>query len=230
VKKIRLLSAIVWGCILTANWSAPSTAAEPQVADALKRIAELGGKVAYDDAKNVVGIDLAKRAATNADLKLLKLFPKLTSLEVWGAEINDVGMDALSGMTGLTALNLENTAITDAGLAKLKPLVKLEIIGLRRCSNLTDAGLAALESMPNLWRVELLYTRIGDAGLAHLKNHAKLKLLDVRGCERVSDVGLAHIKDSTTIKALKLRNQTALTDAGLALLSGMNSTWKTRPA
>jgi len=58
--------------------------------------------------------------------------------------------------------------VTDAGLAHLSGLPKLEILSLRD-TRVTDAGLAHLQGLSGLWQLELSNTPVTDAGLLHLK-------------------------------------------------------------
>src|SRR6201995_2170857 len=138
--KCRALSAIL---LLVAMfsvhsaWGAPS-ADEQKAIDAIKR---LGGKVEFDG-DTPIAVDLADSQATHKDLHWLKNFPKLKSLEMWGAGITDAGLDHLRGLTNLQTLVLENTDITDKGLEKLVEVPSIKSLNLRRCSNLTDEGLA----------------------------------------------------------------------------------------
>jgi hypothetical protein len=122
----------------------------PAIAEVVKRIGQLGGKIEYDQAKNIVGIDLFERQTTNADLEKLKALPTIERLKLWGVEINDAGAKHLAALPKLKDLVLENTDITDASLEALSRVKTLESLNLRRSTNATDAGLAHLKKLPKL--------------------------------------------------------------------------------
>ena len=68
----------------------PATArAEPDDPAAVAAMEKIDGKLTFDDAKNVVGLDLADAQATDADLAHLAGLPNLVRLELWGADISD---------------------------------------------------------------------------------------------------------------------------------------------
>ncbi len=214
--------------------SVPGPAAESGGAKAaLKRINELDGEVTCNARKDVVGVNLLGRATSNADLALLKALPALAELEVWGPGIDDKGMTSLGELIGLKVLVVENTGITDAGLAPLSNLKKLTSLNLRRSSNLTDEGMAQIAKLPNLQQLHLLFTPVGDAGLAHLTKLTKLKLLDLRGCKQVSDAGMDSVKELVNLKSLKFRrkapSRTKAWRSLRALPSSRSCHWKTPP-
>ena len=113
----------------------PATAkAEPVAADdpeAVSAIEKIGGAVTRNAAGNVTAVDLSKANVKDFDYSVLKKLPSLTSLELYGVDVNDATLDKLAGLP-LQTLILENTEITDAATAKLEALPKLKSINLRR--------------------------------------------------------------------------------------------------
>jgi internalin A len=99
------------------------------------------------------------------------------------------GLRQLRGLTRLTGLRLADTAITDAGLAHLRPW----------------AGV--------LEHLDLSQTGITDAGLAHLRGFGKLQSLALAG-SKVTDAGLVHLRGLTGLKSLNLKG-TAVSPAGV---------------
>jgi hypothetical protein len=63
---------------------------------------------------------------------------------------------------------LFGTQITEAGLVHLKPLTKLEGLGLRKTKT-TDAGLPALHGLTNLRWIELPNPGVTEKGLKQLQ-------------------------------------------------------------
>ncbi|MCP4375551.1 MAG: hypothetical protein GY794_05175 [bacterium] len=135
-------------------------------------------------------------------------------------KITDAGLAHLKGLTKLERLDLEDCVnITDAGLARLKGLTTLEHLGLWSCYNITDAGLAHLKVLTKLERLDLLCCdNITDAGLAHLKELTKLGTLKLSGCDKITDAGLVHLKGLTKLEQLDLSCCDKITKAGIAEL------------
>ena len=57
--------------------------------------------------------------ATDEDLKLLAAAPDLQRLLLWGPGITDAGLAHLASLDKLTDLGLDNTMVSDAGLAQV---------------------------------------------------------------------------------------------------------------
>src|SRR5207237_7670324 len=86
-----------------------SGAARADEASAVKAVENLGGKVTRDDklpGKPVIGVNLAATKVTDADLKQLKAFKQLTSLDLTGTQVTDAGMKELADLKKLTSLDL----------------------------------------------------------------------------------------------------------------------------
>ena len=142
------------------------------------------------------------------------------------AAINDVGLRAICKEIGdqdIPGLKLYHCRyITDAGLAHLKGLTKLEQLNVRDCDKLTDAGLAHLKGLTKLERLNISWCdNITGAGLVHLKGLTKLERLDIGWCYKLTDAGLVHLKGLTTLEWLDLAGGAKITDAGLAHLKGL---------
>jgi hypothetical protein len=116
--------------------------------EAIESIEKLGGKVERDNrkaGKPVIKVDFAScEKLKNDDLKVLKGFPQLE----W--------------------LSLNNTAITDAGLAHVKDLKKLKTLGLAD-TRITDKGLDYLKGLKNLDALNLNGTKVSQQGVARIQ-------------------------------------------------------------
>jgi len=117
-------------------------------------------------------------------------------------------------------LTLNDTQATDAGLAHLKRLTRLQFLDLQN-TRVTDAGLAALSGMTRLRSVDLSGTRVTDIGMAHLAGLATLEYLELADTA-VTGAGLAHLEGLRNLKSLSLKNSRA-TDAGLVGLRALAS-------
>lgn len=90
------------------------------------------------------------------DYSILRLRPDTTVLQMANADVTDETLDYLKPLTKLRELDLNDTKVTDAGLAKLKDM-PLAILRLRNTA-ITDAGFRE-----------------------HLLKHESLMELDLRG-------------------------------------------------
>ena len=106
----------------------------------------------------------------------------------------DQEMEIVSKLSRVKWLELGGTPITDAGLARLKPLVGLDFLDLSGTA-VTDGGLKQLESFAMLGRLELSGTAVTDAGLVHLEKLKSLRYVGLRGT-RVTASGLKRLRQA----------------------------------
>ncbi len=110
----------------------------------------------------------------------------------------DVATDAQVALVAqfdrLERLSLEETRVSDRGLAHLKRLTKLSTLNLRS-TQVNDAGLAQLEGLSNLTWLDLSRTRVTDEGLIHLQGLTKLSKLYLDRT-RVTDAGLKKLQQA----------------------------------
>lgn len=174
------------------------------------------------------------RKAKEADLKLLKEFPKLRyltvglpvsdailkdigeipslqRLSVSSNRITDLGLWHLRNLTHLRELYLGSPRITDAGLKYLKGLTELRILNLNH-SRVTDAGMLELRQIPSLCSVGLRSTRVGDAGIRALADLPKLEVLSLEST-RVTDAGMRALRGCKKLRSVSVY-YTRVTDAG----------------
>ena len=102
--------------------------------------------------------------------------------------ITDAGLAHLRGMGKLQSLILNKDRITDAGMARLEPLTHLRQLWLFN-TQITDEGLATLKPLAELEDLVIAVTQTTDSGLMHLKDLKNLKKLDITGTQ-VSDAGV----------------------------------------
>jgi hypothetical protein len=160
----------------------------------IDRIKELGGKVTVYplSAGTIIGVDLHRTKATDADLQMLQGLTQLRTLNLYGAPITDAGLRYVSGITSLQTLYLNETAVTNAGLASLQGLTHLSELGLHD-TRVTDEGLFYLRSLTNLQSLSLSGAQITDQGLMQLKPFHDLKKL-VLSRTSVTTAGIQELK------------------------------------
>jgi hypothetical protein len=95
--------------------------------------------------ENIAHLDLARTSITNAALKTVATFPRLTHLDLRKTKVNDQGLEALSACKHLDFINLFGTEVSDAGLASLAGIKTLRNVYLYE-TKVTDAGVAKLKT------------------------------------------------------------------------------------
>lgn len=111
------------------------------------------------------------------------------------ASVSDKQLEALAPVaSNVVSLDLQQTQVTDTGLAALAPFVKLRKLELQH-TGLTDAGLAHLGKLANLEVVNLLGTGVTDAGLQSLTGLKRLKKVYLWQ-SKVTGAGAAMLRDA----------------------------------
>ena len=110
---------------------------------------------------------------TDDGLQNLQDMKFLVYLDIFGTRVTDVGLRHLKGLTSLTHLAMgyhgARPDITDAGLANLAGMQKLETLIIVNCP-VTDAGLENIKKLTGLKRVRLERIDVTEAGVASLKS------------------------------------------------------------
>jgi len=109
--------------------------------------------------------------AAVSDAQLVALAPvaaSVVTLDLQQTKVTDAGLAALTPFTKLRKLQLQNTALSDAGLEHLGKLLSLEILNLYG-TGVTDAGLKHLARLRNLRKVYLWQSKVTAEGAANLR-------------------------------------------------------------
>jgi hypothetical protein len=126
----------------------------------------------------------------NTDLKCLPWLHRVEGLDLALATgLGDADLAGLDRLTDLRSLNLDRTGgqqwrydpgrLTDATLARIRPLVRLRELSLGG-QKITDDGLANLSGLVRLESLDLKGDAITDAGLEHLVRLPSLKSVDLQ--------------------------------------------------
>jgi len=202
--------------------------------DDLKRLAEL---------KSLKTLVLVETLVSDTGLLYLKDI-SLNSISLVSTQITDKGLGYLSNMPSLTILYVSETAISNAGVERLKDMIQLDILFLAN-TQIDDIGLGHLAGLTNLRQLYMNNTRITDSGLKHLKGMKQLQTLGLgatsitnaglkeltgfKNIERLdftnckfSDSGFVHLKDLKSLEVLML-NSTSISDSGLEYLKDLKN-------
>lgn len=103
--------------------------------------------------------------------------------------------------------------VTDAGVARLALLPRLELLNLGGCARVTGSTLGGFGAHGALTGLSLTScVALTDAGLAEAARIGSLRHLDVSGCGRVTDEGAAALGALRRLGRLSLRGNPKCTD------------------
>lgn len=129
------------------------------------------------------------------------------------AEADDLRV--LTPLKALARLDLSESNVSDAALAPLAELSKLEILDFSK-TGVTDEGLRKLSKLRRLTRLNLTGTKVSSSSLPVLAEFRMLESL-LLGGTGVADEGLEALGKLTALRTLSLAG-TKVTDAGVAKL------------
>lgn len=197
---------------------------EEQISVAKQLATDLGIAITEDDEGNVIGIDTAANRSwvNNAQMELVLVFPKLTSLTLEGPDITDELAPRIAQQTSLTSLAFRNTLIGDKGIAHLTTLTSLKVIDLRVSPYVGDASMETLAKLPALRAVRLTgVVKVTDAGIRSLLALPQLTELDIRNCREVTKAGIEQLAKKDTLRTLKVGGPDVDDDV-LGVIAGMD--------
>ena len=162
---------------------------------------------------------------TDAQLKTMSerdpvILAKIHRLNLGCTSVTDAGLAHLKSLMKLQSLDLSNCErLTDAGLEHLRPLSQLQELNLRGAGSLTDARFAHLQQLTQLQSLHVARWRnFTDASIPNLQQLAQLYCLNLTECYHLSDASLAGLQPLTGLQSLELAGCSGLTDAGIANL------------
>jgi internalin A len=141
---------------------------------------------------------------------------KVRWLDLRGTQISDAGLGRVKGMVRLRTLILGGTQISDAGLEQLQGMKELGVLDLSN-SKIRDAGLEQLRRIVKLQILNLSKTKISDSGLVQLQNLSGLQVLDLSNSQ-ISDMGIGQLQGMAGLQRLALRSTQVVDITPLVLL------------
>ena len=104
------------------------------------------------------------------DYSILRQHPETIVLQMGNADVSDETLDHLLSMANLRELDLNDTQVTDAGIAKLVVLSGLEVLRLRGTS-ISDPSIDGhLSRLPQLKRIDVRETFVTQDAVARWKD------------------------------------------------------------
>jgi Leucine-rich repeat (LRR) protein len=161
------------------------------------------------DLKNVEMLEVSSSRVAEIHLHKYRKLRTLYAGQVERIHAKDAG--------NVKDLSFFHASLTDAGLADIEHLTKLEKLSLIGCAKITDKGLAALKGLGSLKRLDLReMPGLTDAGLVHLKGLTKLEVLFLSDT-KITDAGLVHLKNLQSLLRVEL-DHTQVTPQGVQKL------------
>lgn len=157
---------------------------------------------------------------TTDGLKVVKNFPKLRFLRVYGPGVQDTVTEYVKDLNNLQALMLLQSGVSAEGTKNLAGLTKLKELSFYGSPTITSDALEPLAGLTNLEKLDLRSTAVANPGMVHLKGLTKLKDLDLSETAYVADEGMQSLAGLTNLEDLNLW-ATQISDEGLKVVSGM---------
>jgi hypothetical protein len=185
----------------------------------IQQLQQLGVTV-FTQGDDVVEVNANRTDITDRDLSLVSEFTQLTDLSLEETTVSDTGIAALQHLKKLEWLNLYRTQIGDDSLKVIRRLESLRHLPIGE-TNVTDSGLAYLSDMKQLVYLGLRGNNVTDDGIKHLRQLVQLTGLHL-GKTKATDGGLAHLVGMTSLQNLWL-DQTSVSDKAIPTLATFKS-------
>lgn len=143
----------------------------------------------------------------------------LAALDVVEGDFSNAGIAKLSNLKKLERLTLINCMIDGTCLAPLKGLQKLNHLDASD-NVLTPAGVEAVSNLSSLTQLVIARTAVNDKELAGLTKLKHLEHLDISGNRAITINGLIPLKACARLSNLRIRN-TSISPRDLLQLKGL---------
>ncbi len=147
----------------------------PALQEAVKTVEAAGASLlpiaANSTSYRFTALNVAKEFGDSGLDALAPVAENIVSLDLARTAVTDAGLAKVANMTQLKELRLDNTGVTDAGLDHLKGLAQLEYLNLYG-SKVTDTGIQKLAGLKNLKALYVWQTGVTKAGVAQLRGKA----------------------------------------------------------
>jgi serine/threonine protein kinase len=195
-----------WGALARTKVSELNLSQYGLIDDELREIAKI---------KSLKELKISRNRITNQGVAHLAHHPSLSSLTLSGTEVDDRCIDTLKTLPALYHVDIEETALSDVGLHRMKDS-KLSSISIGS-TRVTDEGMRFIAQMPNLRSLYLEHLELTDIGLRHL-SRLPLNCLSVDSHSNFTDDSLRLVVKSFPHLKVLLISETKVTGEGLELL------------
>ena len=181
-----------------------------------ERTAQLGGTIRKNPDGRIIGIVIENNDLSLSDIQVIGKLTDLESIRITGPSVDDTYVEAMSGLTKLKSVDIENGEITDRALEILKTLPDINALLLRRNLKLTDNAIKLFAEFPKLRTLKILYNGFTPTSLYDLENLKTVRVLDLRGLQ-VGDDTLIFLSELENLEELRIRSG-SVSNAGIAEL------------
>jgi hypothetical protein len=152
------------------------------------------------------------------------------SLHLYDTRKTDALLRRVEGLAEVERLCLEQTDVSEAGLASVATLPRLRSLGIYQWRGITDQGLANLRGLSSLEELHLRIWGVTNEGLRVLEDLPGLRTLGINWGPQpgvLDDAGLAHLKQLSELETLWLAGgwASAKTGAHLKQLPKLRTLW-----
>jgi hypothetical protein len=214
---LAITALLISGCKPTA---APKVAPEPDDAGSVSALEEAGAKLKKDGDGLVIEVDFRDSTIGDAVLENLAGLRRVRKVLLNETAVTDAGMAAVGKVTTLQDVDLRGCTISNAGLEPLTALSELKALRLSGESGVTsvdDDGMVHVAKMKNLKALLLDFLWISEVGLEQLAGLDKLEELYLAKT-LVGDDALAMMSQFPRLKKLRI-SQCQFENEGLAHLA-----------
>ena len=170
--------------------------------------------------ENLEVLDLrGNMEAGDMTLGVVGRLPKLRAFKHRSTIVTDTGIEKLAENQTLSALLMQDFAITSAAGQHLAGCKKLSSLEVFRCQGFGSPGVLALAGMP-LTRLTLRdLPEVGDDSLAVIQQLPKLSRLALHELASVGDAGIAQLAGAANLAALDIWALPLVTDSSAAVIA-----------
>lgn len=150
--------------------------------------------------------------------------PALEALDIALSDVQDFGLEALSGSTSLRELAMGGSRISEPALQFLRQMQELRLLDLSAPTqaisfnggmNLGDRSIDAIASLAALRELRLGYSRFQPRAVPVLKRLENVERLSLEYCPGVTDEAVAVFADWKSLRSVEVTG-TKMTEKGVA--------------
>jgi Leucine-rich repeat (LRR) protein len=177
--------------------------------------------VSIGQIRSLRNLRLSGNSVTDRSVQNLSSLKQLAAILLQNTAVTDSGVAVLGDLSELKDINLYGTAVTDASYDVFKRLPKLEKLVLRGTA-ITGESAASLSQLAMVKELDLSETAFGSVGLPAVAAMPQLTKVTL-WLTKVDDMGLGQFKGNSRLLSLNLDNVSSITDASIDTIATLTS-------
>lgn len=202
--------SLLWAALLLV-FCGCGASEDPAAGERLKA----GGAIVQKYNDQIVGLNTTRQPITAETAADIAALGNLKNIDFTASELDDDILAAAVGGLNPVSLVLNETAVTDRGIAATSGFSRVEALFLRDTA-VGDEAMKTIGKLSTLTELDLTGTKITNDGLAHLAGLNNLKRL-IAGSTAIDDAGMENLKSLTALSKLEVP-ETGVTPAGVKSL------------